>query len=191
MFTGALFLSGYVLQQQTVRDLRAAIQPKPTPDAARLYLPAQFAEQTTPSPKAELNEYLSADAGENRKFGDGKEVVEVKGSSSEKLPTDTSSKTQSLVLDEKGGGESRLASQSLAQDLPVGVDAVRSQNPMLLQKDPHSELPDGAEMTSKSPAKTQPKEKPISKAERRKKIKEEIMAAGDGEGFKGYKRRQW
>ena len=36
-----------------------------------------------------------------------------------------------------------------------------------------------------------PEEQPLSKAERRRRIKEEILLAGEGEGFKGYKRRMW
>jgi hypothetical protein len=40
-------------------------------------------------------------------------------------------------------------------------------------------------------AKSSPEEKPLSRAERRKKIKEEILAVGEGEGFKGYRRRIW
>lgn len=36
-----------------------------------------------------------------------------------------------------------------------------------------------------------PEEKPLSRAERRKKIKEEILAVGEGDGFKGYRRRMW
>lgn len=31
----------------------------------------------------------------------------------------------------------------------------------------------------------------LTSAQRRKKIKQEILIAGQGEGFKGYKRRQW
>jgi len=34
-------------------------------------------------------------------------------------------------------------------------------------------------------------EKSMSRAERRKKIKEEIMAGSEEEGFKGYRRRMW
>jgi hypothetical protein len=34
-------------------------------------------------------------------------------------------------------------------------------------------------------------ENKLSRAERRKKIKEEILAGGDGDGFKGYRRRMW
>jgi hypothetical protein len=36
-----------------------------------------------------------------------------------------------------------------------------------------------------------PPEKPISRAERRRRIKEQILAEGEGEGYKGYKRRMW
>lgn len=51
------------------------------------------------------------------------------------------------------------------------------------------EVRDGEEHGSKE--QLGPKEKPLSRAERRKKIKEEILLAGEGEGFKGYKRRMW
>jgi hypothetical protein len=34
-------------------------------------------------------------------------------------------------------------------------------------------------------------EKPLSRAERRRRIKEQILAEGEGEGFKGYRRRTW
>ena len=42
-----------------------------------------------------------------------------------------------------------------------------------------------------SRTKAKPEEKPMSRAERRKKIKEQIMAEGQGETFKGYRRRMW
>jgi hypothetical protein len=34
-------------------------------------------------------------------------------------------------------------------------------------------------------------EKPLSRAERRRRIKEEIMAGSEEHGFKGYRRRMW
>jgi hypothetical protein len=34
-------------------------------------------------------------------------------------------------------------------------------------------------------------EKPLSRAERRRKIKEQILYEGEGESFKGYRRRMW
>lgn len=43
-FTTALFLSGYAIQQRTVRNLRAAIRPDTSP---QLYLPDRFRDATT------------------------------------------------------------------------------------------------------------------------------------------------
>ncbi|ORY67634.1 uncharacterized protein BCR38DRAFT_338034 [Pseudomassariella vexata] len=45
-FTIALFLSGYVIQQRTLRDLRRAIRPDPRP-SPKIYLPDRFRETTT------------------------------------------------------------------------------------------------------------------------------------------------
>jgi hypothetical protein len=53
------------------------------------------------------------------------------------------------------------------------------------QKGPAGKVPKG------DGSKREAEEKPLSRAERRRKIKEEIIAAGEGEGFKGYKRRTW
>ncbi|CAG8984276.1 hypothetical protein HYALB_00010701 [Hymenoscyphus albidus] len=51
----------------------------------------------------------------------------------------------------------------------------------------------GSEASTQSTkdAKTKAAQKPLSKAERRKKIKEEILAAGEGESYQGYRRRKW
>ncbi|KAG9251368.1 uncharacterized protein F5Z01DRAFT_278135 [Emericellopsis atlantica] len=45
--TLALFLSGYVIQQRTLRDLRSAIKPRaPRPKPPQTYLPAKFRKNT-------------------------------------------------------------------------------------------------------------------------------------------------
>lgn len=44
--TAALFLSGYVIQQRTLRDLRAAIRPATKPPPL-IFLPDRFKKQTT------------------------------------------------------------------------------------------------------------------------------------------------
>ncbi|KAK3365233.1 hypothetical protein B0T24DRAFT_724109 [Lasiosphaeria ovina] len=44
--TAALFLSGYVIQQRTLRDLRAAIRPTPRP-SPKIFLPDRFKQSTT------------------------------------------------------------------------------------------------------------------------------------------------
>lgn len=55
----------------------------------------------------------------------------------------------------------------------------------------HYDLPQTS--NSKPTQKTEQlvEERPISRAERRRKIKEEIMAGSEEAGFKGYRRRMW
>lgn len=52
-FTAALFLSGYAIQQRTVRDLRQAIRPTPKP-SPKTYLPDQFKKITTELPDGNI-----------------------------------------------------------------------------------------------------------------------------------------
>ncbi|KAB5562878.1 hypothetical protein GE09DRAFT_762953 [Coniochaeta sp. 2T2.1] len=46
VFTAALFLSGYAIQQRTLRDLREAIKPSPRPKP-QIFLPDRFKSTTT------------------------------------------------------------------------------------------------------------------------------------------------
>jgi hypothetical protein len=79
-------------------------------------------------------------------------------------------------------GKEPLMDESLPQ---VGESDVGVQKPLGV------EHPDIIENESSTKNAKPSEVKPLSKAERRKKIKEEILAAGEGDGFKGYKRRQW
>jgi hypothetical protein len=47
------------------------------------------------------------------------------------------------------------------------------------------------EKSEEQEADTKENEKPLSRAERRRKIKEQILYEGEGESFKGYRRRMW
>ncbi|KAG4413356.1 hypothetical protein IFR04_013507 [Cadophora malorum] len=175
-FTSALFLSGYVLQQQTVRDLRAAIKPqlqrsKTAPD---LYLPT-------------LNEdgYLV-------------DMVQI-----ETRPVEQVVKDQVIEISEStkdsGNGEGQTIPEAESDDM---VGATRWQKAARRKKLEEAQQASSAQKPivdkqregsqndmSKSKSKTE--EKPMSRAERRKKIKEQIMAEGQGETFKGYRRRMW
>lgn len=53
IFTAALFLSGYAIQQRTVRDLRQAIRPTPKP-SPKTYLPDQFKKIITELPDGNI-----------------------------------------------------------------------------------------------------------------------------------------
>lgn len=189
MFTSALFLSGYVLQQQTVRDLRAAIQPKPTPEAARLYLPTQFAVQPEPSPKADVVQDLEDVSRERTEIlSGGGGTVEVKVSSNE-IYKDTSEQIDANILEGSVEGAPRRDQTQIQNNPKFDMS---NQKPLFSEQKQaprHLDLPEeaSADLTEGQTK----KEKPLSRAERRKKIKEEILAAGEGEGFKGYKRRQW
>jgi hypothetical protein len=152
LFTLALFLSGYTLQQQTVRDLQAAIKPKEVPKQALLYLPPQFgggSGQAKPSPKEQ---------------GRGRTVVEVKQSRGE------TAKVGKLKSIEQESGESGTMPSKHANlyDLPQKTD-----------HEPMVETEAGKE------------ERPIGRAERRRRIKEELTVGSEEAGFKGYRRRMW
>lgn len=68
-------------------------------------------------------------------------------------------------------------------------EAARKKKEQLRVENEESQTPMGGDKQNPEQAKVE--EKPLSRAERRKKIKEEILLAGEGEGFKGYRRRMW
>lgn len=159
MFTSALFLSGYVVQQKTLRDIRAAIAPQPPPPMeARLYLPEQFKEHV-PFPD-DVTVGLTPDG--NSHYPEDKGPIK-----------DVDS--QSL------GVES--GTQQAEQKPMYIVDSVQPAAELI--KEAQTDIETSVESEEKK------EEKRLSAAARRKKIKEEILAAGEGEGFKGYRRRMW
>ncbi|KAH7312001.1 hypothetical protein BKA65DRAFT_542888 [Rhexocercosporidium sp. MPI-PUGE-AT-0058] len=177
-FTTALFLSGYVLQQQTVRDLRAAIKPqlqrpKSAPD---LFLPTQFNDDGY---LVDMVQIETRPTEEHVK----EEVVETNGSES----TSTDEEMQDIVEGESDDmvGATRWQKAARRKKLEEAKRANGAQKPMADDKAKDSRK-------KQSGTKSKPEEKkPMSGAERRKKIKEQIMAEGQGETFKGYRRRMW
>jgi hypothetical protein len=170
-FTAALFLSGYVLQQQTVRDLRAAIKPqlmrpKPGPD---LYLPPQFRDA----------EYWEA-----RGVVDAARVDEGEGSS-EKGARNGARDSEEKITD---GDEDDMIGATRWQKAARRKKKLMEEKGLKEAQKPMIEEQSGVEEQREVP---KPPEKPISRAERRRRIKEQILAEGEGEGFKGYKRRMW
>jgi primosomal protein N' len=165
IFTTALFLSGYVLQQQTVRDLRAAIKPqlvRPAP-GPELYLPPQFRD----------DEYWEARGVVDSVLGE----IEKERMEKEK---EKKEKEKEMVDDEDMVGATRW--QKAARRKQKMADK-EEQKPIIQEDTKQEEEPE-----TKEP---KPEEKPMSRAERRRRIKEQILAEGEGEGFKGYRRRLW
>ncbi|KAH6674905.1 hypothetical protein B0J14DRAFT_588396 [Halenospora varia] len=167
-FTLALFLSGYVLQQQTVRDLRAAIKPqivRPLPEL-QLYLPPQFREHDEEVPGNAKGPVpgLKRDVTDGESSGnDGRDDEDMVGATRwQKAKRRKEREMRQKALSDAADGQESSGDSQTGQQ---GEESVE----------------------------TQPKkeEKPLSRAERRKRIKEQILADGDGESFKGYKRRAW
>lgn len=149
LFTSALFLSGYAIQQQTVRDLRAAIKPHVQPPQIKPHLPVKFAK---PSPK--------------------EHGVQVQ--------------VQKSVQDSHGG---TVEAGENSEGTTIQQKKIR-----LTDQQPINLLPGNdkaPEIKSQPDKKAIPLEKPISRAERKRKLKEELTAGSGKEGFKGYRRRMW
>lgn len=73
--------------------------------------------------------------------------------------------------------------QKAARKKAKEVEVAKAQKPMVDSEGAESQP--GEETTGET------EEKPLSRAERRKRIKNQILAEGEGEGFKGYRRRMW
>ncbi|KAL2062359.1 hypothetical protein VTL71DRAFT_6625 [Oculimacula yallundae] len=179
LFTTALFLSGYVLQQQTVRDLRAAIKPqlqrpKGAPDS---WTATQFNED------GYLVDMVQIET-QHTKDDSREQVVEV--SSSESIGTDGEGNENVGSERESDDMVGATRWQKAARKKKLEVEAMQGQKPIL---DDSSELP--RKKAKGKPAKSKVEKKPMSRAERRRKIKEQIVAEGQGETFKGYRRRMW
>ncbi|KAK4151918.1 hypothetical protein C8A00DRAFT_16746 [Chaetomidium leptoderma] len=144
--TAALFFSGYVLQQRTLRDLRAAIKPSPRP-FPKIFLPDRFKQSTTELPDGAI--IVLDDDGDHN--GEQKEtVINVKPT----LPDKAAS--QQKALSNPGENDGKEKGKGSAEQ-------------------------DGSDET----------QKPMSRAERRRRIREEIKAMSQGEDRVYYQRRLW
>lgn len=152
-----------------MRDLRAAIKPqlvrpKPGPD---LYLPPQFRDAV----------YWEA-----RGVVDALKVQELEGLSEES--------GKEMVNGEKGEeddmiGATRWQKAARRKKKLVEEQAAKEAQKALAEEESADETLEEGEVEVKET------EKPLSRAERRRKIKEQILYEGEGESFKGYRRRMW
>lgn len=186
-FTSALFLSGYVLQQATVRDLRAAIKPqmvRPPPEL-QIYLPPQFRDEDL-----DQRGIVDATPVEVETFSNahGEEAKDIEVGSEE--DGNSSEESQENAEDEEDMiGATRWQKEKKRKERLL-ADSQQVQKPLqqqeIVAQDQHEASDQPTEDT-----KVEQEQRPLSKAERRKKIKEEILAAGEGESYKGYRRRKW
>jgi len=161
LFTSALFFSGYAIQQRTLRDLRAAIR-QPPPPPPKIFLPDRFKSTTTELEDGTIVVIEEAMSRESRRPPKEQVVIEVKPSIQES-PSDTeASSTDSDEYTRASKFEPWKAS---------------AQRTIAMSKSA-----DGTTVFGPAP-------KPISKAERRRRIKEEIRKLSEADKPMLYQRR--
>lgn len=161
MCTAALFFSGYVIQQRTLRDLRQAIKPSPRP-SPKIFLPDRFQKSTT---ELEDGTIVIVDDEYDRSWRKPT-VVEIKPTQ----PDDT---------------EDVSLSDDQQQQQPLDTD---DEAPT---KTEEREADEGKKQdtSANDPTDAEKLQKPISRAERRRRIKEDIQKLSQGEKQGYYQRR--
>ncbi|KAI1417279.1 hypothetical protein F5Y13DRAFT_152391 [Hypoxylon sp. FL1857] len=151
--TAALFLSGYAIQQRTLRDLRSAIkinrEPRPSP---KIYLPDRFKKSTTELEDGTVVDVNDPRLGRRRRKQNVQEddIVIIRPT----LPDEKPEQQKPLAPENNDGTGVRVGTQN-----------------------------DGEETTNN--------QKPISRAERRRQIKEEIRRLSEAKDPIYYQRRLW
>ncbi|KAM3066571.1 hypothetical protein ACMFMG_002285 [Clarireedia jacksonii] len=187
LFTSALFLSGYVLQQQTVRDLREAIKPQfvsESPNLDRLSQPKLYLQKQFDL-DGDIGDVVTGKSG--GKVGEKKQEIVVEESVGRTESGDGVAK-KGVAKEWEEKEQKVLAAQ---KGLGVGDEAVGEGR---YSEEEEAERQGGEDKKANGKKEQQQmiEEKTLSRAERRRKIKEEIMAAGEGENkpYMEYRRRR-
>lgn len=163
--TAALFLSGYAIQQRTLNDLRRAInhnrEPRPSP---KIYLPDRFKTPTTELDDGTVVTLDDPRLGARRRIdlNKGDDVIIVRPT----FPDEKSEQQKQAILEKAAAAAAEAESRE------------EEQRQKQKQKQKNR---DGDEST----------QKPVSRAERRRQIKEEIRRLSEGEERVYYQRRLW
>ncbi|KAI0130213.1 hypothetical protein BJ170DRAFT_619191 [Xylariales sp. AK1849] len=147
LFTLALFLSGYAIQQRTLRDLRKAIRPDPRP-SPKIYLPDRFKQSTT-------------------ELSNGR-VIELD--------------------DDFPSSPRQIKQKEVTIDVRPTVPEDAAQKPMKQEKAATGKRDGKKRRGDKT---EEEREEPMTRAERRRRIKQDIRDMSQGEGPVYYQRRLW
>ncbi|ROV95434.1 hypothetical protein VMCG_08526 [Cytospora schulzeri] len=216
-FTSALFLSGYVIQQRTVRNLRAAIKPNTSP---QVYLPDEFRTDTAELADGTivvLDEYnrpvrqktgrprgadgQALEHNNNNNIDHDAVVVEIKETLPE-VDLDQQQDQRAMAIEQlqKETEEAENPESHEEGPPPVDVDADADAEPgpgpelkLKPQPAPWEVRAEGSRPGEEDRVENPDDEvkKPISRAERRRLIKEEISRLSQGEQPVYYQRRLW
>lgn len=174
-FTTALFLSGYAIQQRTLRDLREAIKPKPRP---KIYLPDRFKKSTM-----ELEDGTIVDIEDPVDHGDYVPSWERQRQQQQQQEQQVAIQVPPSVAQAIEGG---------ADDAPARQEIPRPSRDEAGSRG-GAAGEDGASSSSSwmSGDVDEKTQKPISRAERRRRIKQEIERLSQVESPMPYQRRLW
>ncbi|KAK3363453.1 hypothetical protein B0T25DRAFT_527504 [Lasiosphaeria hispida] len=194
--TTALFLSGYAIQQRTLRDLRESIKPGPRP-SPKIFLPDRFKKTTTELEDGTVivleddnNDNFGRGRGRNRGGRNRQVVVEIKPTLSEDA-TNTNAKVntpnqQRPIIQTPDGPLPPTRTVRRPQQKPRPQPAENDTQPPAPADNVNSNYDLVDEPDPEKP------QKQISRAERRRRIKEEIQRLATGGGERGYyQRRLW
>lgn len=229
-FTTALFLSGYAIQQRTVRHLRAAIRPDSSP---QIFLPDRFRDDTTELEDGTivmLDEYnrpirlkagrISIGSPDTFNVADGANGLENETGNNRPSPGEVEITVQETLPEVTDQQQKVIAFEepSIAQEDLTPNDHDISQNLQAPSPEPE-QAPGQVEPEPEpvlAPVQAEPQlapweirgddiveeevlsetteddgVKPISRAERRRKIKEDIQKLAQGDTPIYYQRRLW
>jgi hypothetical protein len=187
LFTTALFLSGYVIQQRTVRQLRMSIRQPPRP-SPKIYLPDRFQTSTT---ELEDGTVIVLDSEAERESREQREAMALKVTPTVReeaspvehviaeAPEQEADKTQ--VPADKGSLE--VESHELESTESTSDDEELDERERNLQQQ--------KERNQKHPDPDADDQRPITRAERRRLIKEELFKLSHDDQPVYYQRRLW
>ncbi|OTA08373.1 hypothetical protein A9Z42_0000550 [Trichoderma parareesei] len=184
--TSALFLSGYAIQQRTLRELRAAIRPRESPKA---HLPEEFRGALTDIEESRL---LVVETEAQRWSREARGLVPPQSHVSdaeiqvEDAPADAESKAEPESEHKQQRGEEEEEEQHKVA-VPDG-EPTKEQLAML--KKIQQSVADKA-WAVENPDPLSKNKAPISRAERRKMIKDEIQRLAQSDKPVYYQRRLW
>ncbi|KAK7734745.1 hypothetical protein SLS53_007851 [Cytospora paraplurivora] len=202
-FTTALFLSGYVIQQRTVRNLRAAIKPNTSP---QVYIPDEFRTDTSELADGTLVVLDEYNRPVRQKLGKNRQGPPTKqhhgGGDDEHVVIEVKETTPPDGVEEQQQQQQRVLAIEILQQ-----ETEDAENPIIKPRQPQPRAPADAgpqkapwEVRARAPRSGEEDQvenpddetkKPVSRAERRRLIKEEIERLASGEQPVYYQRRLW
>ncbi|GAB0137107.1 hypothetical protein EsDP_00005390 [Epichloe bromicola] len=188
LFTLALFLSGYALQQRTLRDLRVAIRPGHTRPSPKANLPSYFRRETTKLQDGTIIVGQSqADVDEKEQLAKKYELRQAEPKTKSKTNAREKDTKSAKLTDEEPEAQ-REEAAPIVED-PEGrggatEEQLRILSTLQTQAARQAWGVDHPDPLAKNPL-------PITRVERRKLIKEEIQRLAQADRPVYYQRRLW